>query len=205
MLLVLNNLSFVYLGSASWEEFVRKSELESENSTFKLRLVNYDHYHQIKKYYIRPKRPVSPTRARPQRHPPSGEKSSKLSCPEMGLGAFYMFGIYWLLGGFRRGPNCVTHITHSHILCTVPLVCFWTNKTESKMSRVTGVRLHFACACAQRSGIVLLWPNNEETMQSVGSLLECYFSALVSNLRNGVNKNVNIFDTHVIYSSITHL
>ena len=99
---------------------MRKSELESENSTFKLRLVNYDHYHQIKKYYIRPKRPVSPTRARPQRHPPSGEKSSKLSCPEMGLGAFYMFGIYWLLGGFRRGPNCVTHITHSHILCTVP-------------------------------------------------------------------------------------
>ena len=56
-----------------------------------------------------------------------------------------------------------------------PPVCFWTNKTESKMSRVTGVRLHFACACAQRSGIVLLWPNNEETMQSVGSLLECYF------------------------------
>ena len=56
MLLVLNNLSFVYLGSASWEEFVRKSELESENSTFKLRLGNYDHYHQIKKYYIRPKR-----------------------------------------------------------------------------------------------------------------------------------------------------
>ena len=50
MLLVLNNLSFVYLGSASWEEFVRKSELESENSTFKLRLGNYDHYHQIKKY-----------------------------------------------------------------------------------------------------------------------------------------------------------
>ena len=85
-----------------------------------------------------------------------------------------------------------------------PPVCFWANKTESKMSRVTGVRLHFACA--QRSGIVLLWPNNEEeTMQPVGSLLECYFLALVSNLRNGVNKNVNIFDTHVICSSITHL
>ena len=86
-----------------------------------------------------------------------------------------------------------------------PPVCFWTNKTESKMSRVTGVRLHFACACAQRSGIVLLWPNNEETMQSVGSLLECYFWAVVSNLRNGANKNVNIFDTHVICRSITHL
>lgn len=123
MLLVSNNLSFVYLGSASWEEFVRKSELESENSTFKLRLVNYDHYHQIIKKYLNKTKetsPVSPTRARPQRHPPSGEKSSKLSCPEMGFGAFYMFGIYWLLGGFRRGPNCVTHITHSHILCTVP-------------------------------------------------------------------------------------
>ena len=151
MFLVLNNLSFVYLGSASWEEFVRKSELESENSTFKLRLVNYDHYHQIIKKYLNKTKetsPVSPTRARPQRHPPSGEKSSKLSCPEMGFGAFYMFGIYWLLGGFRRGPNCVTHIIHSHILCTVPPVCFWTNKTESKMSRVTGVRLHFAfCVC----------------------------------------------------------
>ena len=123
MLLVSNNLSFVYLGSASWEEFVRKSELESENSTFKLRLVNYDHYHQIIKKYLNKTKetsPVSPTRARPQRHPPSGEKSNKLSCPQMGLGAFYMFGIYWLLGGFRRGPNCVTHITHSHILCTVP-------------------------------------------------------------------------------------
>ena len=159
MFLVLNNLSFVHLGSASWEEFVRKSELESENSTIKLHLGNYDHCHQIIKKYLNKTKetsPVSPTRARPQRHPPSGEKSSKLSCPEMGFGAFYMFGIYWLLGGFRRGPNCVTHITHSHILCTVPPVCFWTNKTESKMSRVTGVRLHFACACAQRSGIVLL-------------------------------------------------
>ena len=123
MFLVLNNLSFVHLGSASWEEFVRKSELESENSTFKWRLVNYDHYHQIIKKYLNKTKetsPVSPTRARPQRHPPSGEKNGKLSCPEMGFGAFYMFGIYWLLGGFRRGPNCVTHITHSHILCTVP-------------------------------------------------------------------------------------